>query len=273
MKTSEKIAIAVAVVALLISAVSLYYTHQEASISREKYEKIDKWLILTLEEFVERGNNYLEEGNYWEAIRHYDKALEIEPDDPNVLRDKGYALINLGIDNESVKVTSYVDAKKFINYSFYSYKNQPATTSQYYFERALECFSKAKALNPEDPETILFYYGALGFYLPTGPDPIESFNETINVIENLSPYKKEKRPVKFIRRCAWYGMGMAHREQGQEEKAEECFRKVNETLKNKLSDGQNSMAASQPYIRLGTSDAHGKVDKIGLQLLLLKLNL
>ena len=32
MKTSEKIAIAVAVVALLISAVSLYYTHQQTSI-------------------------------------------------------------------------------------------------------------------------------------------------------------------------------------------------------------------------------------------------
>lgn len=229
MKTSEKIAITVAIIALLISAVSLYYTHQEVSILREKHEKIDKWLILTLEEFVERGNNYLEEGNYWEAIRHYDKALEIEPDDIHALKGKGYAFINLAIDNESVNVTEYSDAEKFINYYFYSYKNQPATTSQYYFERALEWFSKAKYIKSENPDPeIEFYYGALGLYLPTGPNPIESFNETINIIENLPSYQQEQYPVKFIKRCAWYGMCEVYREYGREEKAEECFQKLNE---------------------------------------------
>lgn len=227
MKTNEKIVIAVAVVALLISAVSLYYTHQQTSIMIDKYERIDKWLALTLEEFVERGNNYLEEGNYWEAIRHYDKALEIEPDDLHALKGKGYAFINLAIDNESVKVTGYTDAEKFINYYFYSYKNQRTTTSQYYFERALEWFSKAKISKSGDPE-IRFYYSALGLYLPTGSDPIESFNETINIINNLPPYQQEQYPVKFIKRCARYGMCMAYREYGREEKAEECFQKLNE---------------------------------------------
>ena len=227
MKTCDKIAIAtiaISLTALFLSTWSLYYTGQEVSILREKHEKIDNWLILTYEELMERGNNCLEEGDYWEAIKHYDKALEIESDDLYALRKKGYAFINLGMDNESVKVDGYEDAEKILYFHSY-YTNQCTNTSQYYFNRGFECFLKAKNLNPEDPE-IGFYYSVLCLYLPNGPDPIESFNETINTIKNLSPYEKEKYPVKYIRSCAWYGMGMAYRERNEKVKAEECFDKA-----------------------------------------------
>ncbi len=224
MKNSENILtrlpIALSIAALLISIGSWYDTHQQ--------KELDVWLALTVEEYLERGNNYLEEGNYWEAIRNYDKALEIMSDDPNpnVLKNKGYALINLGIDNESITVTRYSDAKKFINYSFTVYKNQSAAASQHYFERAFLCFKEAKVSEPEDPE-IVFYYAALGLYFPiTCTDPVEGFNETINIINNLLTYRQEQYPVKFIKRSAWYGMCVAYKERGEEEKAEECFQKV-----------------------------------------------
>jgi len=216
MKKSEKISIAVSIVAICISAISLYISVYVT------------WFAPTFEQLVEEGNIHLEKGEYWKAIRCYDKALEIKPDDPNVLRDKGYAFINLGIDNESISVTQYSDAKKFIDYYFECYKNQSTMSRQYYFERAFQCFSEAKILKPEDPE-ILFYYVSLGFYLPTGPDPINGFNEIINTIENLPPYKKEQYPVKLIKRCSWYGICIAYKEYGEEVKVEECFRKLNET--------------------------------------------
>ena len=221
----DKIAITISILTLLTLVVSLWYTHQQITILREQYEMT---VNLTFEDFVENGNNYLEEGNYWEAIRYYDKALEIKPNNGNVLRDKGYAFINLGIDDESIKVTSYSDAEKFINYYFDYYKNHSTFEGRYYFERALDCFSDAKNSRPEDPE-IRFYYSALGFYCPTGPDPIKSFNETISIIENIPPYKKKEPIIKTLKRCAWYAMGKAYKEIGQEAKAKECFRKANET--------------------------------------------
>jgi len=60
MKNSENILtrlpIALSIAALLISIGSWYDTHQQ--------KELDVWLALTVEEYLERGNNYLEEGNY-----------------------------------------------------------------------------------------------------------------------------------------------------------------------------------------------------------------
>lgn len=89
MKSSEKITIGLSIFASFISVGSLYCTG-------ENYEKIDKFLALTFEQLMERGNKYLKEGDYCEGLIYFDRAVEIRPDGPNALRDKGCALVDLG---------------------------------------------------------------------------------------------------------------------------------------------------------------------------------
>lgn len=203
MKTSKKISIGISIIAACISLISLCIAIYGTLFAP------------SFEQLVYNGSILLEKGEYLKAIRCYDKALEIKSGDPNVLRDKGYALIDLGIDNKSVKVTRYSDAEKFITYYFEYYKNQNIKVNQYYFERAFQCFSEAKVLKPEDPE-ICLYYGILSLYLPAGPNSIDSLNQTLEIIKNLPPYIQEKYPVKLIKHCALYCKDMVYREDYEE---------------------------------------------------------
>lgn len=58
----------------------------------KSYNTKEKRKILT---FLETGAKLSQCGNYTEAISYYDKALQIDPDDTNVLVNKGNALTNL----------------------------------------------------------------------------------------------------------------------------------------------------------------------------------
>ena len=205
---------------------------KEASISKKKIEKILRASPQEIEKQKNRAQLSWGRDPFFSSFlvkKEVSKTTSLTLKGVTIGKDKkGYAFINLGIDDESIKVTSYSDAEKFINYYFDYYKNHSTFEGRYYFERALDCFSDAKNSRPEDPE-IRFYYSALGFYCPTGPDPIKSFNETISIIENIPPYKKKEPIIKTLKRCAWYAMGKAYKEIGQEAKAKECLRKANET--------------------------------------------
>ena len=50
-----------------------------------------------------KGYALSELGNFIEAIKYYDKALAIDPNDTEVLNNKGYALSNIGNDTEAIK--------------------------------------------------------------------------------------------------------------------------------------------------------------------------
>lgn len=52
-------------------------------------------------ELIQIGAEFSQTGNYTNAIVYYDKALVIDPDDSNVLVNKGDALTNLGIYEEA----------------------------------------------------------------------------------------------------------------------------------------------------------------------------
>ena len=54
-------------------------------------------------EYVERGNLLDSQGKYEKAVDAYDRALEIVPDDADVLYDKGETLVKLGMVPEAMK--------------------------------------------------------------------------------------------------------------------------------------------------------------------------
>ncbi|MGB9176070.1 MAG: tetratricopeptide repeat protein [Methanoregula sp.] len=54
-------------------------------------------------EFVENGNLLDSQGKYEKAVAAYDRALEIVPDDADVLYDKGETLVKLGMVPEAMK--------------------------------------------------------------------------------------------------------------------------------------------------------------------------
>ena len=64
----------------------------------KSYNTPEKRKILS---FIQTGAELSQVGNYTNAIVYYDKALEIDPDDSNVLVNKGDALTNLGRYEES----------------------------------------------------------------------------------------------------------------------------------------------------------------------------
>jgi len=55
------------------------------------------------QKFVERGNILDSQGQFEKAIAAYDHALEIVPDDADVIFDKGETLVKLGRVPEAMK--------------------------------------------------------------------------------------------------------------------------------------------------------------------------
>lgn len=219
MRTSDKANIIVAVVAAASLALGIY----------------NQWYIQNLpnsDELVIKGNKHFDNGAYKRAVKYYDEALRIHESDANTWKSKGFALINLGMDDESVTIkrhnrSPYSHAKKVMDYSGSSY--QPSHISRDYVERGFQCFEKAVYYNPKDPEARL-YKGIACLYLSPCPfcNPIEDFDETLRLIDNLL-HKDKSPPLRDIEGYAWHGKGMAYLKIGQKEKANECFRKANET--------------------------------------------
>ena len=54
-------------------------------------------------QFFENGKSLYEQGNYEEAIKWFDKALAIDPNQVDALNNKGFALDSLGQHDEAIK--------------------------------------------------------------------------------------------------------------------------------------------------------------------------
>ena len=57
-----------------------------------------------LQKLLEQAYELCEDGNYVRALEYYDMALDIEPDNLNVMVDKGVTLQNLGRFNEALQM-------------------------------------------------------------------------------------------------------------------------------------------------------------------------
>ena len=67
--------------------------------------KIEKTFNITLNEIalVDSGNALYDLGNYQEAIKYYDKAIELNSDFPRAYLNKGQALKRLGYFQEAME--------------------------------------------------------------------------------------------------------------------------------------------------------------------------
>jgi tetratricopeptide (TPR) repeat protein len=55
------------------------------------------------QELVQKGDKFVVDGRYEEALLYYEEALAMEPNNPNLLNKKGIALRSLGRYDEAVE--------------------------------------------------------------------------------------------------------------------------------------------------------------------------
>lgn len=56
-----------------------------------------------VQEHVQKGDKFVDDGKYEEALLHYEEALTLEPNEPNLLNKKGVALRSLGRYDEAIE--------------------------------------------------------------------------------------------------------------------------------------------------------------------------
>lgn len=98
------------------------------------------------------------DGNYYEAIKAFEKALDIKPDDPDALKYIGISWANIGNHDEAIK---YFDkALEIIPVDFSLLRSDllqrkgVSLASEGEHDEAIKCFDEALAINPSDPNTL-----------------------------------------------------------------------------------------------------------------------
>jgi tetratricopeptide (TPR) repeat protein len=164
---------------------------------------------IVLESSMDLGNKYLNQGNYTEAIKYYDKALVIDPNYVSVLNSKGVALKNLGNYTEAIK---YYDKALAIdpNYVNALHNKGVVLDNLGNYTEAITYYDKALAIDPNRVETlnnkgVVFYdlrnYSeAISYYdkgLTIDPNYTLSLNNKGNAIAKLVESTVNITPVFF----------------------------------------------------------------------------
>ena len=104
-------------------------------------------------QFFKTGNDLFHQGKYTDAITYYDKALELNSTDANVLYNKALALENLGRVNEAI---TYYDKVLAINPNHtYSLNNKGlALDGLGKHDEAITYYDKILAINPYDADAL-----------------------------------------------------------------------------------------------------------------------
>lgn len=110
-----------------------------------------------LQAWITLGDNYFDAHNPQKAVQAYEKALEINPDNPDVLTDQGVMLRELG-----------------------------------FFDRALSNFEKANKINPQHLQS-LFNQGIVYNFDLNQPDKAKAVLELLISREPNSPMAQQAR--------------------------------------------------------------------------------
>lgn len=156
-----------------------------------------------------RGNDLSNLKKYSEAIKCYDKALEIDPEYVDALNNKGDALYELGEYNEAIKCydkTIEIDPK---NADALTMKGMALDYLGNY-NAAIECADRAMAIKENYSEALALKGEALG-YQGKYVEAIDCAVRAINI--DNSDY-------------AWFVKGYAIDYSGKHDEALECFRKA-----------------------------------------------
>jgi tetratricopeptide (TPR) repeat protein/predicted amidohydrolase len=155
-------------------------------------------------------------GKYEEAIRCYDKALEIDPKDSDAWNNKGVALGNLGKYEEAIRC---YDKAIELNPTYEdAWSNKGAALGRLgKSEETLVCFDKALEINPNDSE-VWYNKGVSLDYLGKYEDAIRCFDKAI-----------ELKPRDSL---AWNNKGVSLDYLGKYEEAIRCYDKAIEINPN-----------------------------------------
>ncbi len=105
------------------------------------------------QQFFNTGNDLFHQGNYTDAITYYDKALELNSTDTNVLYNKALALDNLGRVNEAI--TYYDKVLAISPNDTYSLNNKGlALDNLGKHDEAITYYDKILAINPNDADAL-----------------------------------------------------------------------------------------------------------------------
>ena len=101
--------------------------------------------------WVELGNNYYDSGQYMAAVQAYDRALKLQPDDPDVLTDQGVMFRRLGWYDRAIK--NFKQANRLDPKHIQSLYNLGVV---YFYDlkdiaHAREAWSRYLAINPNGP--------------------------------------------------------------------------------------------------------------------------
>nr|MDO8082566.1 tetratricopeptide repeat protein [Candidatus Freyarchaeota archaeon] len=138
----------------------------------------------SVDELINKGNSLVDKGKYEEAIKFYDKALKINPQDVVALTNKGTALDQLGRYEDAVECFDNVleinpkDAEAINN------KGSSLIKLNRY-EEAIECFNEALTINPNNFVTHYnkgIAQGKLGKY----EEAIRSYDATIKIVPDYA---------------------------------------------------------------------------------------
>lgn len=121
-----------------------------------------------------------------EALQAADKAIELDPDNEEVLNAKGYALASLEQHNEAIRYYNRAIELKPDYAEAYYYKGR-SLCELYSYEAAVICFSKARAINPSFKLAMIHQ------------------NSTVNYLKGRTLQAKTKDLIKRISRTKFIG--------------------------------------------------------------------
>ncbi|VVH59001.1 TPR domain protein, putative component of TonB system [uncultured Gammaproteobacteria bacterium] len=161
--------------------------------------------------FKNRGDTYIDLGEYQKAVNDYDQVITLNPEDSTIFKNRGFAYINLGEYQKAIKDFNQAikldpENSTIFNNRGFAYINLGE------YQKAIKDFNQAIKLNPEDAAAFTnrgVAYANLGEYQKA----IKDFNQAIK----LNP---EDAAVAFTNR------GLAYRKLGKEKEAIEDFKKA-----------------------------------------------
>ncbi|MEQ8192140.1 MAG: tetratricopeptide repeat protein, partial [Candidatus Eremiobacterota bacterium] len=116
-----------------------------------------KFMFPSVYELNTRGQVFIKLGKYKEAIKYFDKAIEINPKDVEAWNNKGYTFIKLGKYEEAIKCFDKAieinpkDAEAWNNKG-HAFKEMCKYESINCFDKAIKWCNKAIEINPKDGE-------------------------------------------------------------------------------------------------------------------------
>jgi len=122
-------------------------TQSSTNASSEQYSQ------LLEKQFFKTGNDLFDQGNYENAIKYYDKALEINSTDINVLYNKALALDSLGRHDEAVSYYDKVLAIKPNDTDSLNNKGLDLDVLGKHDE-AISYYDKVLSINPTDADAL-----------------------------------------------------------------------------------------------------------------------